>query len=210
MQTQTNPSTETKPAPLAQQIARAAAEQEKLHGVTADAAAHAKRWSIAWDHEATLEARDNRDLWAQREIIARAAAERHDRETLQPLLARQRQQERDAITAELDREEQAIREVFNAALARVLDGARGLDHALARLQSFHVQRTAAQQKSVPLQPVSLAEICSALNEHLAELRGTASELPAKHAALEFIDDGRDARVALTIHRPASAVPTTLR
>jgi hypothetical protein len=209
MQTQTT--TETKPRDLDAEITSARAALEKLESAAQDAEAAAQRWQTAFDREPTIQSRDERDIWGQRAKNGRTAVDDYRRNVLAPLEKARREAERDTITRVLKQEQGALEHEFEMAITGVYDSAKRLDAAIWLLSDLHEKRLAAARAGAILPALSLAQIVETLNAKLAELNGThAHEVAAKSAYLAFVDQGREAHVALTIRRPAGHVPTPVR
>ncbi|HEY3237384.1 MAG TPA: hypothetical protein VGJ84_21875 [Polyangiaceae bacterium] len=211
MQTQVIDTSPRRAADIDTKLASAHAEHTKLVQAATDAKAQADRWRVTFKREPTPQAHSSFVVAEQEAENAQTAADEFERDVMKPLEKAQRQAERDATGAARAREASKAVEGFTRAAEQFRDAAHTLDAAVLQLAGLHESRLAAAQQGVRLQPISLANIIDELNQKLkSALPAAAHELPAKFVDMSFIDDGRDARIVFTVHRPASAVPTPLR
>lgn len=211
MQTQTETETQPDTTALEQQIETGQARLAKLREAAEEAEAEAGRWRTTFEREPTAESHANKEIYAQRAKNASAAAEQHEREVLAPLLTKRELARQQAIRSELDGKASKILEDYESALDLIVAAADRLNEATRELAAQANPRHAARFKGVQnLHPLSLTSIAVTMNQKLAKFKGTAQELPLRHALFAFIDsDQNDARLRIELNLPANFVSKNL-
>jgi hypothetical protein len=212
METQTE-STDT-PPPTDEQIGAAKAHLKKYQDVAADAESKRDRWRIAFEREPTVEARDNRDIWTQKAINARAAADAYDRDVVRPAVARQRRAEIGKYETEVLNQQAGAIAALEGAFDKLVDAISAFDSAIGDWESLHHARVLAASRGVGLSAAfSLRREIERLAPRLQRFGGpTGHHTNGANAASVVLmqPDQNEAHVKIHIARKANAVPLPTR
>jgi hypothetical protein len=202
------------PAPTNEEIATARANLKKYQDVAADAEAARDRWRTAFEREPTVEARDNRDIWAQKSINARAAADTYERETLTPLIAQQRRATIARHEAELMAQQRQAVASLEGAFDQLVSAIEAFDGAISEFESLHYAQIRASQQGVGLSAAfSLRREIERLAPRLQRFGGQAGHHVAGANAASVTmtqPDQNEAHLAIRVARKCVGVPMPTR